>query len=180
MKSLLGIFSLILLISHPQVSYGLSAPITSPEFGHRSGITEERKEKIHALLDFMREDLEFIDGMFLNQFSHQNYNGTSEKVGEFLVMVREASATPVDVEFRELDEKIAFRLNQVSTKTTITVNIARDDFRLKDFKAALLGVKNGMNAKGIKPIPGQPLGSYKPEVESKESEREPTEEEVGK
>ena len=76
------------------------------------------------MLKFMREELEFVDGRFINEYSHQRYNGSSKKIGEFLKILTEAAPDPVTIEFRdfEKDDKTAFHLSQASARTTVIVN----------------------------------------------------------
>ena len=114
----------------------LADPIGGPEFGHSGEISEAQKQKIYKMLKFMREELEFVDGRFINEYSHQRYNGSSKKIGEFLKILTEAAPDPVTIEFRDFgkDDKTAFHLSQVSARTTVIVNTNREDLRLTDFK----------------------------------------------
>jgi hypothetical protein len=135
----------------------------------------------------MRNELKFIDGSFLNEFSTQRFGGTSEKVSHFVGLLKAAGLWEVEVKFRDFGEQeLAFTLHQDSTATmSVTVNSGRGDFLLKDFREHLPGSglhskknRSAIHADEEQKRPDQPTPAHesKPEGNEKpkpESERRP-------
>ena len=112
----------------------------SPSLAYRSDLEGNRKEEIHKLLQFMKDDLKFIEGSFINQFSNQRFGGTSAQVSRFIALLNGLTVWKVHVQFRDFGEQeSAFTLDQDSSKDylRIIVNSGRKDFLLKDFAAYL-------------------------------------------
>jgi hypothetical protein len=93
------------------------------------------------VVEFMHEDLTFIKGSFVNEFSTQRFGGTPAQVSAFLVLLKGAGLWKVQVVFRDFGEQdSAFILSQSSPgSVTVVINAGREDFRLKDFQAFLPG-----------------------------------------
>ena len=178
--------SLSILVLLPVHASAIGGKIGSPRVGCRMEIDKAQKEKVHHLLRYMRNELKFIDGSFLNEFSTQRFGGTSEKVSRFVGLLKAAGLWEVEVEFRDFGEQeLAFTLHQDSTDTmSVTVNSGRNDFLLKDFGEHLPGsgfhfkIRNVIHADEEKKGPDQPAPApeSKPEGNEKpkpESERRP-------
>jgi hypothetical protein len=120
--------------------WGLGGELTSPSLAHPSDLDADRKEKVYKLLTHMQNELEFIEGSFINQFSNQRFGATSGETAEFIRRLQDVGLWRVDVQFRDFGEqKSAFTLDQDSSKTylRVLVNSGREDFKLRDFQAYL-------------------------------------------
>lgn len=170
----------------PVHASAIGGKLGSPRVGHRGEINKAQKEKVHHLLRYMRNELKFIDGSFINEFSTQRFGGTSEKVSRFVGLLKAAGLWEVEVEFRDFGEQeSAFTLHQDSSGTmSVTVNSGRHDFLLKDFGEHLPGpgfhwrIRNVIHTDEEQKRPDQPASApeSKPEGNQKpkpESERRP-------
>ena len=110
--------------------------IASPEIGHREGISKVQEEKVNGVLAHMQNDLNFIKGRFINQFSTQRFGGTSSKASQLIALLIKAELWEVQVSFRDFGEqKSALTFHQNSSDSIhIAINSGRDDFLLKDFQ----------------------------------------------
>lgn len=82
MKNLTIAIFLTILISLD--SFGWSGKLISPQLGLSSDLSDSQIERVHSLINYMTNDLTFIEGSFINQFSSQRFGGTAEKVSCFL------------------------------------------------------------------------------------------------
>jgi hypothetical protein len=139
MKALFASVSILVLL--PVNASAIGGKIGSPQVGYRGVINEAQKEKVHSLIRYMRNDLKFIEGSFINEFSTQRFGGTSEKVSRFVGLLKAAGLWEVEVAFRDFGEQeSAFTLHQDSSAAmVVTVNSGRNDFLLKDFSEHLPG-----------------------------------------
>lgn len=139
MKALFASVSILVLL--PVNASAIGGKIGSPQVGYRGVINEAQKEKVHSLIRYMRNDLKFIEGSFINEFSTQRFGGTSEKVSRFVGLLKAAGLWEVEVAFRDFGEQeSAFTLHQDSSDAmVVTVNSGRNDFLLKDFSEHLPG-----------------------------------------
>lgn len=134
MKALLC--SVVLLSLFSAMAFGLGGKLVSPSLAYRSDIDAGRKEEIGKVLKFMREDLTFIDGSFINEFSNQRFGGTSAKVARLIELLSGPGLWEVHVQFRDFGEQTsAFTLDQESSKNylRLIINSGRKDFLLNDF-----------------------------------------------
>lgn len=116
-------------------SFGLAAAITSAEIGHSADLGAEGRARVSKVLKFLQEELKFIEGGFINQYSNQTFGGTSAKTAELIRLMTSAGVWDVEVKFQDFgNQDTALTLNQIGGgKTTIVVNSGRNDFLLKDF-----------------------------------------------
>ena len=133
MKTLFASVSILVLFIVNASAIG--GEIDYPQIGHHVGIDKFQKEKVHALLEYMENELKFIEGSFINEFSTQRFGGASEKAGRFIGMLKEVGIWEVEIGFRDFGEQeSAFILHQNSAKTlSLSINSGRSDFLLKDF-----------------------------------------------
>ena len=140
MKTLLPcLLSLALL---PSFALGLAGQLPGPSIGYRSDIDAATKKKIDALYKFMNEELKFLEGSFINQFTNQSFGGSAEKVVEFIQLLKGIGQWKIDVQFRDFGKKetmTAFSTDQNTGNDHIRVmvNSGRKDFELNQFKAFL-------------------------------------------
>ena len=128
--------SVLLLILCSTTVLGLGGKLAAPSLGYRSDLDASRKEEIQKVLKFMKDDLSFIEGRFINQFSNQRFGGTSAQVSRFIALLKGVGLWEVDVQFRDFGEQdSAFSLDQDSSKDhlRLIINSGRSDFLLKDF-----------------------------------------------
>jgi hypothetical protein len=138
MKNLTIAIFLTILISLD--SFGWSGKLISPQLGLSSDLSDSQIERVHSLINYMTNDLTFIEGSFINQFSSQRFGGTAEKVSCFLKRIRTEDLWKVEVYFSDFEEQeTAFSLFQGAQKDTITifVNSGRHDFLLNHFSEYL-------------------------------------------
>lgn len=114
---------------------GLSAAISGPQFGFPEG-TPEAEWK--AFLEFLNEDVTFVKGSFINEFTTQSYRGSAEKVSELIVRLHALDA-PLKIRFARIEEpQTHFLLSQVGVReTTLTINLDEKDF---DWSALVIEV----------------------------------------
>ena len=127
--------SFLLLILFSTSAFGWSAKIGSPEIGHRAAIDKAGEMKVKSVVAYMSNELKFIEGRFINEFSTQRFGGKSSKVSRFIDLLNEVGLWEVEILFRDFEEQeSAFALNQKSPDSiSVTVNSGRKDFLLKDF-----------------------------------------------
>jgi hypothetical protein len=178
MKTLFTSISLLVIFS--VTAFGLSAEIAFPEIGHRAGIDKIQEEKVNGVLAYMQNDLKFIEGRFINEFSTQRFGGTSSKASRFIALLTEVGLWDVQVGFRDFGEQeSALTIHQNSSDSVlVTINSGRDDFLLKDFGGYLS--PGGLSKEGTRTaVPGKPdqtaidsksksLDKVKPKLEAKE------------
>jgi hypothetical protein len=129
-----------LVLGVVSTAWGIGGTLSTPIFGYHPGIDAATKEKAISALDFMRKELKFLDGNYVNEFFHHRFGGTAPNTSRFVELLKESGAWQVRVAFRDFGEQeTAFTLNQVmpSDEVLVTINSGRDDFRLKDFQAHL-------------------------------------------
>ena len=133
MKAQIASISILVLLTVDALALG--GKIGSPQIGHPTGIDKAQLEKVFSLLKYMKDDLKFIEGSFINEFSSQRFDGTSEKVSRFIGLLKEAEVWEVKVRFRNFGEQeAALTLDQNSSnKLILSINSGRDNFLLKDF-----------------------------------------------
>ena len=133
-KCLLAIGLLLTLFSSKAL--GLGGKFDSPSLAYPSDLDADRTMKIQAALKFMKDDLIFIEGSFINEFSNQRLGGTSSQVAHLLGLLNGIGYWKLHVQFRDFGEqKSAFTLDQDSSKDylRLIINSGREDFLLKDF-----------------------------------------------
>ena len=124
----------------PMFAFGLGGPICSPSIGYRADIGEDAKKKVMEVYAFMNNQLEFIEGSFINEYSNQSFKGTSENVAKLASLLEEAGQWNVHVQFRDFgEEETACSMDQNTRTNTVRVmvNSGRTDFKLHHFKAWL-------------------------------------------
>jgi len=162
MKTLFLSFSILVLLPvHAPADCG---KIGSPRIGHRGEINKAQEEKVHHLLRYMRNELKFIDGSFVNEFSNQRFGGPSEKVSRFISLLKAAGLWEVEVEFRDFGEQeSAFTLDMNYSDTmSLTVNSGRNDFLLKDFGEHLPGPGFHFKIRNVIHVDEEQKGSDQP------------------
>lgn len=117
----------------------MSAEIKFPEIGHREGISKVQKQCVEGVLAYMQNDLKFIDGRFINEFSTQRFAGNSAKTAGFIDLLAQAKLWELKVRFDDFGEQTsALTLHQSSPEALhIIINSGKDDFLLKDFQKYL-------------------------------------------
>lgn len=128
--------SVLLLILCSTTVLGLGGKLSAPSLGYRSDLDASRMDEIQKVLQFMKDDLSFIEGRFINQFSNQRFGGTSAQVSRSIGQLKGVGVWEVDVHFRDFGEQeSAFSLDQDSSKDhlRLIINSGRSDFLLKDF-----------------------------------------------
>ncbi|MBD3676239.1 MAG: hypothetical protein HUJ26_22235 [Planctomycetaceae bacterium] len=135
----------------PANASAIGGKIGSPQIGHRGEINKAHKERVHHLIRYMRDELTFIEGSFINEYSTQRFGGTSEKASRLIGLLKAAGVWKVEVRFREFGEQeTALTLHQDSSDTvTVTVNSGRDDFLLKDFAKHLPQPGGGLTVHNV-------------------------------
>ncbi len=156
--------SLSILVLLPVHASAIGGKIGSPQIGYRAQINKAQKEKVHRLLRYMRDELKFIDGSFVNEFSTQRFGGTAEEVSQFIGLLKTTGLWEVEVEFRDFEEQqSAFTLHQNSSHTiNVTVNSGRNDFLLKDFSQHLPGPGFHWTIRNVIPADENQSGSDQP------------------
>lgn len=117
----------------PVSAFGLGGSVSSPEFHFPDSA---KKETISKVLDYLRKDLTFIQGSFVNEFSGQDYSGSAKSVAGFIQLLQR-SGFEFTVQFGDLkDDRIALSIHQNTRQreTVLTINTAKKDFVLSDLK----------------------------------------------
>lgn len=115
----------------PVSAFGLGGSISSPELQFPDRATQDTISKV---LDYLRKDLIFVQGSFVNEFSSQGFSGSATKVTG-LIRLLQRSGFEFKVQFRALkDDRIALSISQNSRQreTVLTINTAKQDFALSD------------------------------------------------
>ena len=114
---------------------GLGGP-AGPGLSHRADLKGDALKQALALNEFMREELEFIEGSFINEYTNLRFGGEEAKVTEFLKKLQALGSKTVTIGIQDFGEKkTAFRLgeNGATQTVAITINAGRPDFTLKAF-----------------------------------------------
>jgi hypothetical protein len=134
-------FAIVLLVVLWSASaFGLGGRLSAPSLAYRSDLDANQKTEIHKVLKFMKDDLIFIEGSFINEFTHQRLGGTSAQVSRFIDLVKGLGLWKVHVQFRDFGEqKSALTLDQNTSKDylRLIINSGRTDYLLKDFSSHL-------------------------------------------
>ena len=115
----------------PVSAFALGGKISSPQLQFPDGATQETIAKV---LDYLRNDLGFVEGSFVNEFSSQEFSGSAKKVTG-LIQLLERSGFEFTVRFGDLnDDRITLRLSQNTSRreTALTINTTKKDFALSD------------------------------------------------
>jgi hypothetical protein len=141
-----NIIAVTLAIIVPVSAFALGGNISSPQLQFPDGA---KHETIVKLLDYLRNDLMFIEGSFINEFTSQGFSGSATKATG-LIQLLQQSGFELTVQFADLkDDRIALRLSQDSRRreTTLVINITKKDFVLSDLVVHLpargTGVEQG-------------------------------------
>jgi len=127
--------SVLLMLVFSAAAFGWGGEVTTPSIGCRADLAEEQKKKLERIFDYMQDDLKFIKGMFVNEYTQQQFGGSSAQVAHFIDLLKGAGLWKVQVGFHDLgNQNVAFNTGQTSPDSvSITVNSGREDFLLKDF-----------------------------------------------
>jgi hypothetical protein len=113
--------------------FGWGGPISSPQLGFPTGTS---KETVTKVIQYLSKDVTFVDGNFLNEYSHQGFSGSAKKVGELIDLLHTVGKFELRVSFANLkDDRIAFSISQNGKnqeQLTITINTARKDLELSE------------------------------------------------
>ncbi|MDA7673161.1 hypothetical protein OAE61_04035 [Verrucomicrobiales bacterium] len=141
MKALFA--SITLLVSLSVNAFGLGGDIKFPEIGHREKLDKMQDKDVRTIIDYMENDLRFIEGSFVNEFSNQRFGGASAKVSAFISLLSGTGLWKVQVVFRDFGEQeSALTLSQTAPESLgVVVNSGREDFLLKDFQRFLPGIE---------------------------------------
>jgi hypothetical protein len=129
MKQIILAVALALII--PVSAFGLGGSISSPELQFPDRTTQDTISKV---LDYLRNDLIFVEGSFVNEFASQGFSGSPTKVTG-LIQLLQRSGFGFTVQFSDLkDDRIALRISQNTRQreTVLTINTAKKDFVLSD------------------------------------------------
>ena len=127
------IFAVALAVVIPVSAFGLGGSISSPELQFPERATQDT---ISNVLDYLRADLTFVEGSFVNEFTSQSFSGSATKVTG-LIQLLQRSGFGFTVQFSDLkDDLIAVRISQNTRQreTVLTLNTANKDFVLSDLK----------------------------------------------
>jgi len=116
-----NIIAVTLAIIVPVSAFALGGNISSPQLQFPDGA---KHETIVKLLDYLRNDLMFIEGSFINEFTSQGFSGSARKATG-LIQLLQQSDFELTVQFADLkDDRIALRLSQDSRRreTTLVIN----------------------------------------------------------
>jgi len=130
------ILAVVLVLIIPVPTFGLGGRISSPQLQFPDRATPETISKV---LDYLRNDLTFVEGSFVNEFTSQAFSGSAVKVTG-LIRLLQRSGFGFTVQFADLkDDRIALRMfqNARQRETVLTVNTTKKDFVLSDLKIHL-------------------------------------------
>lgn len=133
-------FGIAFSILLPVIALGLGGDLASPSISYRSDVDAATKKKIDEIDRFMNDELKFLEGSFINQFTYQRFGSSVEKVLKFLDLLEAAAIWEMSVQFRDFGEQdSAFSLDQASSNEylRVMVNAGREDFNIPHFKAYL-------------------------------------------
>ncbi len=121
---------------------------TTPMVSHRPNIDESEADRVRALLDYMKEELTFMEGGRAPQFEQvQRFGGSAMQTSHFIGMLKAAGLWEIQVRFRDFGEQeSAFMLIDHSPPVvmTVEVNSGREDFLLKHFAEHLSFSESGV------------------------------------
>ena len=135
MKPLCSAAAILILL--PALAYGLAGPLSGPSLGYRADLDERSKARVAKALKFMNDEMKFIEGNFINEFSHFTLAGSMDDAASAIWLIREAGAWKVTVALHEFDDdKLALAISQNASTATvdIKVNSGRKDFRKDEFE----------------------------------------------
>lgn len=115
----------------PFCALGLGGTFSSPQLQFPEGATQETITKV---INYLRNDLTFVEGSFINEYSSEGLSGSTKKVSS-LIQLLQASGFELTVGFADLkNDRIAVQISQDSRRrtTTLTLNTARKDFAPSD------------------------------------------------
>jgi len=102
-----------------------------------SGIDKAQKERVKELVEYLNEELTFIEGGRTPGLSQvQRFGGTAAKTSHFIGLLKSAGLWEIRVRFRDFGEqKSAFLIIDHSSPNlkTVEINSGRQDFLLKHF-----------------------------------------------
>jgi hypothetical protein len=127
------ILAVALTVVIPVSAFGLGGSISSPEFQFPDRTTQDTIPKV---LDYLRNDLTFVEGSFVNEFASQGFSGSATKVTG-LIQLLQRSGFGFTVQFSDLkDERISLRISQNTRQgeTVLIINTTKKDFVLSDLK----------------------------------------------
>lgn len=130
---------LVMVCGFASTAFGIGGRLTRPMMGYPADLDFEAQQKAQTALQYMQDELTFVDGSWVNQFFRHRFGGTAAQTARFLALLEDGPWT-VRVAFRDFGEQqAAFTVNQVMGNNTlwVTVNSAREDFRLSDFQSYL-------------------------------------------
>lgn len=141
MKALFA--SITLLVSLSVNAFGVGGDIQFPEIGHGANLDKKQDKMVRVIIDYMQNELRFIEGTFVNEFSNQRFGATSAKTSAFITLLRNSGLWEVQVVFRDFGEQdSAFTLSQRTPESLgLVVNSGRKDFLLMDFQGFLPGAE---------------------------------------
>ncbi|MFM6129068.1 MAG: hypothetical protein ACKPBV_10045 [Sphaerospermopsis kisseleviana] len=111
---------------------GWGGPISSPELGFAAGTS---KEAITKIMQYLRKEVTFVDGNFINEHTYQGYSGSARKLDELIKLLHDVGKFQMKVSFANLkDDRITFSISQNMREQalTITINTARKDLDLSE------------------------------------------------
>jgi hypothetical protein len=110
-------------------AFGWAGPITSPQLGFPQGTPPETIKKV---IDYLQQELTFVEGSFINEFSNQAFSGTAKQVTG-LIQLLERSGFDLTVKFfGDKDNRVALRISQNArpNEAILFINTAKKDLDL--------------------------------------------------
>jgi hypothetical protein len=171
---------ILLLVTFSVNAFGEGGDLASPEIGVPAGIDETQKENVYKIIEYMRDDLTFIEGSFVNEFSYLRFGATSAQVSDFIALLNQAGLWEVQIRFQDFGEQdSAFSLSQSSPNLLhIIVNSGREDFLLKDFIEFFPGIAAPVEDTSKAQQDGAVQPATDPESKSEDNEKPKPETEV--
>ena len=130
MKRSSALLAVAMVLMLPLTLLGWGGPVMGPELGFPKDASKETIEKV---LNYLRTQVNFIDGSFINEFTSQKYAASAKKLGGLIELLH-ASGFEVQVTFADLkNDRAAFILAQNGhddAKVSIAINTTRKDFDL--------------------------------------------------
>ncbi len=129
---------LLLIAGFSSTAFGWGGVLTSPLFGYPAGLDAEQEQKAQEVLKLVHEELIFLEGSFINEYQHHRFGGSSQQTSRFVKLLKNAGAWKASVQFHDFGEQeTAFTINEIvgSEQVQVTVNSAREDFSLRDFRS---------------------------------------------
>jgi hypothetical protein len=125
-------------------AFGWGGKLNAPLIGYPSQADPDQVKKAQAALTFLREELKFIDGEFINTHVTHRFGGTSQQTSRCIELFDRVGAWKVNVRFKDFgehDSALSIYQNIADNTLDLTVNSGRTDFKLSDFQAYLAGAK---------------------------------------